>query len=274
MFARFATLISTLSIFVLCSEAVEGSGGWALEDEYPIASSGRCSIQRIDASQLSQEEFLSEFAYNRPLIVYNYTENTEFRSKCSKQSLLSEWGSKTILLASANTYSYKKVESTLSGYVEEMRPQNDRMLGNETLYLFGDIDTDVWSPLLNNYKLPKWILPNHIPAKSFGIAAVGTGVPFHFHGPGFGEVIYGSKYWFLYDYNRRPAFDPDRSTFDWFKNNYTTIPDDMRPLECLLKPNELIYFPDKWWHATLNTKTSVFVSTFLSPTNKQSKKEL
>lgn len=274
MFARFATLISTLSIFVLCSEAVEGSGGWSLEDEYPIASSGRCSIQRIDASQLSQEEFLSEFAYNRPLIVYNYTENTEFRSKCSKQSLLSEWGSKTILLASANTYSYKKVESTLSGYVEEMRPQNDRMLGNETLYLFGDIDTDVWSPLLNNYKLPKWILPDHIPAKSFGIAAVGTGVPFHFHGPGFGEVIYGSKYWFLYDYNRRPAFDPDRSTFDWFKNNYTTIPDDKRPLECLLKPNELIYFPDKWWHATLNTKTSVFVSTFLSPTNKQSKKEL
>ena len=28
---------------------------------------------------------------------------------------------------------------------------------------------------------------------------------------------------------------------------------------------QLIYFPDKWWHATLNIDTSVFISTFLSP---------
>jgi hypothetical protein len=61
------------------------------------------------------------------------------------------------------------------------------------LYLFGDIDTEIWEPLLNTYVLPPWSLPDHEPALSFGIAAVGTGVPFHFHGPGFGEVIHGSK---------------------------------------------------------------------------------
>lgn len=27
----------------------------------------------------------------------------------------------------------------------------------------------------------------------FGIAGAGTGVPFHFHGPGFAEVIHGHK---------------------------------------------------------------------------------
>jgi oxalate decarboxylase/phosphoglucose isomerase-like protein (cupin superfamily) len=31
------------------------------------------------------------------------------------------------------------------------------------------------------------------------------------------------------------------------------------------RPGEIIYFPDRWWHATLNIDTTVFMSTFLSP---------
>ena len=41
--------------------------------------------------------------------------------------------------------------------------------------------------------MPKWTVPDHEAALSFGIAGAGTGVPFHFHGPGFAEVIHGSK---------------------------------------------------------------------------------
>lgn len=26
---------------------------------------------------------------------------------------------------------------------------------------------------------------------------------------------------------------------------------------------QVLYFPDRWWHATLNLDTSVFISTFL-----------
>lgn len=26
---------------------------------------------------------------------------------------------------------------------------------------------------------------------------------------------------------------------------------------------QILYFPDRWWHATLNLDTSVFISTFL-----------
>ena len=44
---------------------------------------------------------------------------------------------------------------------------------------------------------------------------VGTGVPFHFHGPGFAEVIHGAKRWFLYPFEERPEFDPDRTTLEW-----------------------------------------------------------
>jgi len=37
------------------------------------------------------------------------------------------------------------------------------------------------------------ILINMIKSTSFLIVAAGTGVPFHFHGPGFGEVVFGRK---------------------------------------------------------------------------------
>lgn len=77
---------------------------------------------------------------------------------------------------------------------------------SETLYLFGDLDSVTWSSLLEKYNKPRWFIPGHEAALSFGIAGrgcfvfklqllkcLGTGVPFHFHGPGFAEVIYGRK---------------------------------------------------------------------------------
>jgi hypothetical protein len=63
----------------------------------------------------------------------------------------------------------------------------------ETLYLFGDLDTVTWKSLLEKYNKPSWSLPRHIEALSFGVAGRGTGVPFHYHGPGFAEVVHGSK---------------------------------------------------------------------------------
>ncbi|NWI87486.1 JMJD8 protein, partial [Pitta sordida] len=49
----------------------------------------------------------------------------------------------------------------------------------------------------------------------------------------------------------------------WLQHTYPTLPPAQRPLECTLRPGEVLYFPDRWWHATLNLDTSVFISTFL-----------
>lgn len=142
-----------------------------------------------------------------------------------------------------------QVPSTFQDYINtQLKPQRLDTLGNETLYLFGDIDPSVWAPLLDTYNQPKWKLPGHSAALSFGLAAAGTGVPYHVHGqftfafntyictficawilpyfcflrlikvlgPGFAEVIHGSKRWFLYPYDQRPEFDPDRTTLEWY----------------------------------------------------------
>lgn len=54
----------------------------------------------------------------------------------------------------------------------------------ETFYFFGDNDVTEWKDLFDKYNLPPLSLPLHTHALSFGLGGQGTGVPFHFHGPG------------------------------------------------------------------------------------------
>ncbi|KAI1713465.1 jmjC domain-containing protein 8 [Ditylenchus destructor] len=246
-------------------DAIEENGGWKAANETQYGMEGPCDIERVDGKRLSQEQFLERYAFSKPVIITNI-ENDKFQRRCRKEEMLEEWKNAPITLNSANTYSYARVDSTFGDYVQNiLKPQDINTPGNETLYLFGDIDQIIWQPLLDEYNQPRWTVPKHEIALSFGIAGAGTGVPFHFHGPGFAEVIHGSKRWFLQPYERKPNFDPDKSTLHWYLNDYPMLPPEEKPLECVLKPNELIFFPDKWWHATLNAETSVFISTFLSP---------
>ncbi|XP_062359930.1 jmjC domain-containing protein 8 isoform X5 [Cinclus cinclus] len=134
---------------------------------------------------------------------------------------------------------------------------------SDTLYFFGDNNFTEWGPLFQHYVPPPFRIPGTSPAYSFGIAGSGSGVPFHWHGPGFSEVIFGRKRWFLYPPDKTPHFHPNETTLAWLQHTYPTLPPAQRPLECTLHPGEVLYFPDRWWHATLNLDTSVFISTFL-----------
>jgi len=179
---------------------------------------------------------------------------------------LTDWGHTTIRLSSANSYSYDKKDVSFREYLEDyVKPQRMSSKANETFYFFGDNDVKEWADLLDEYKAPKLTLPMHSAALSFGIAGAGTGVPFHFHGPGFAETLYGRKRWFLTHPDVKPEFHPNKTTLQWFTEDYQRVKETTDILECTLRPGEAVYFPDKWWHATLNLDTSVFMSTFLSP---------
>ncbi|CAB3403603.1 unnamed protein product [Caenorhabditis bovis] len=266
---KFMVMIDVpkIDVFLLIdySKQLEENGGWETPENSIVKQKPICNIERHDAKELTEDEFLKRYAYSEPVIIYN-VDNSKFQKLTEKQEMMKTWADVDVTLNSANTYSYTRVPTTFGNYIEErMKPQSLDVLGNETLYLFGDIDPKVWKPLLDNYKLPEWQLPGHSPALSFGIAGAGTGIPFHFHGPGFAEVVHGSKRWFLYAPEDRPDWNPDKTTLEWYLNDYPNLPTEKLPLECEMKPGELIYFPDKWWHATLNIQSSVFISTFLSP---------
>ncbi|KAB5517633.1 hypothetical protein PHYPO_G00169420 [Pangasianodon hypophthalmus] len=217
----------------LCSE--QDTGGWGLDSS--LADEGICNIDIRDATTITHTQFLQEYAYAKPVILRGVTDNTKFRFLCSKPSLLREYRDKTVRLSTANTHSYRKVDVRFEEFVTSLlTPQSEDILGSDTLYFF---------------------------AYSFGIAGPGTGVPFHWHGPGYSEVIYGRKRWFLYPPDQAPEFHPNHTTLSWITHSYPNLEEHNTPLECTIRPGEVLYFPDRWWHATLNLDTSVFISTFL-----------
>ncbi|XP_024864431.1 jmjC domain-containing protein 8 isoform X2 [Kryptolebias marmoratus] len=202
----------------------EDGGGWSLPSDLRLEDEGFCNIDVLDGSSLSHQDFIDRYAFSRPVVLRGLTDNTKFRFLCSKWSLLAEYSSRTVRLSTANTYSYRKVDVPFQEFVDELlKPQAADALGS----------------------------------------GPGTGVPFHWHGPGYSEVIYGRKRWFLFPPDHEPHFHPNRTTLSWVTETYPNLPEDEAPLECTIRPGEVLYFPDRWWHATLNLDLSVFISTFL-----------
>lgn len=136
---------------------------------------------------------------------------------------------------------------------------------SETLYWFGDdlLNNQNWlQQILRYYRPPEYIVDDFIdPSLSFGMGGQGTGVPFHFHGPGFQQMISGRKRWFLSW--EKPFFDPNETTLHWAMYRRYQFAQPFL-YECTLYPGDIIFFPNLWWHATLNLDFAIFLSTFLS----------
>ncbi|XP_059271787.1 jmjC domain-containing protein 8 [Mustela nigripes] len=246
--------------------AEAGDGGWQLRGPgapAALTEEQRCAVER--RADLSYSEFVQHYAFSRPVILQGLTDNSRFRALCARERLLASFGDSMVRLSTANTYSYRKVDLPFQEYVEHLlHPQDPTTLGNDTLYFFGDNNFSEWASLFQHYSPPPFSLLGTTTAYSFGIAGAGSGVPFHWHGPGFSEVIYGRKRWFLYPPEKTPEFHPNKTTLAWLQDIYPTLVPSAKPLECTVQAGEVLYFPDRWWHATLNLDTSVFISTFLN----------
>lgn len=246
LFLSFFFLLLSLSV-VVCNSS-----------DFP------CTIDRV--SNLSGEDFLS---LQRPVIIQNIIPyNEPFRLLVSLQSLYERFGERQIILASSNTYSRKKKKMSMKEYVKSIQGAavSSSAEAEETYYFFGDYRDEEWEELFQHYTQPSWA-HGLSPRLSFGVGSHLSGVPFHFHGPAFSEVFHGSKRWFVYPKGQpMPGFDPSRTTLQWLEEVYPSLADSERPLECVIKPGEVLYFPDMWYHATLNLNDTVFMSTFVLET--------
>lgn len=174
----------------------------------------------------------------------------------------------SVSLTSSNAQSEHVSKMTLKNYISyqigsEVLPTS---LSNETWYLFGETYSTEWK----NYLLKHYVLPpcqscdNGEVSLSFGIGGKGSGVQWHTHGPGFSEVIHGSKHWVLYPSESTiKDFNKDFSSRHWMEEVYTKLLPNEKPWECTIYPGELIYFPNEWHHAIINVEAySAFVSSF------------
>ncbi|XP_054992997.1 jmjC domain-containing protein 8 isoform X3 [Sorex araneus] len=263
--ALLAAALCTLAVAARPDAGPAGDGGWRWRGlaAAAVVEEPRCTVER--RLDLTYAEFVQRYAFSRPVILAGRVDNSRFRALCSRERLLASFGDRVVRLSTANTYSYRKVDLPFQEYVEHLlRPQDPNSLGNDTLYFFGDNNFTEWASLFRHYSPPPFGLLGTTPAHSFGIAGAGSGVPFHWHGPGFSEVIYGRKRWFLYPPGKTPEFHPNKTTLAWLQDMYPALAPSQRPLECTIRPGEVLYFPGRWWHATLNLDTTVFMSTFLS----------
>jgi Cupin-like domain len=260
--------MNSLVVFALAAVTVT-AWEWIPEDEHP------CSITRF-----SWEEFLQTFGprglpalYPEPVVVVrDHETNKEFRSLTQQEALLNFFPPNfTVTLSSSNAFSEHRRTIPLQQYLNESWTSFETtpdQLSNETWYLFGETYTDEWKELLQLYEMP----PCHtcvteLVALSFGIGNRGSGVQWHVHGPGFSEALHGRKHWVLYPPGTVIAnYHKDQSSRQWMEFEYPLA--DKAPLECTLNPGDAIYFPDKWWHATINLDPyTAFVSTFTTEHN-------
>jgi hypothetical protein len=245
------------------------SWNWNPEDSHP------CNIPRRMTRQGILEVFGSSGIpplFPDPIVITaddasNASQNDSFRNMTTKDDLLRFFGTDfEVTLSSSNSLSERRRTVLLSQYLDEImtaRETTPDQLSNESWYLFGETYSDEWIELLDHYDLPpcytctgEWAV-----ALAFGIGNRGSGVQWHTHGPGFSEAIHGRKHWILYPPKKPPDFHKDQSSRQWMETTYWTA--DPKPMECTLEPGDLIYFPDRWWHATINLDPyTVFVSSF------------
>jgi hypothetical protein len=236
-----------------------------------------CNIRRVFADEQFQAGLLNTKHFSEPIVfVTSQDRQSKLIELASEHNLLKNFGSSEVKLSSSNTYSRDTTLSSLKEYLSTFNTSASGMLANESFYLFGG-NEGPWVQLsAEAYVLPGCKFCKEAGAITPGIGNRMSGVSFHFHGPGFSEVIYGAKRWFLYpppvdgsssdssSVSLAPGFHPDMSVSQWVDQVYPMLDVKFKPFECTIRRGDVLYFPDRWMHATLNTEAyNFFISVFL-----------
>lgn len=264
----FVLFLLTKSIIISVIVSAQNVVWNPADDHHP------CTVHRLTDAQ-----FRRQFGprglpplYAKPIVIQRSDDirNAEFRNLTTPDNLIQFFGGSgfMVTLSSSNSLSEHRRRMSLESYITDQIQTQETPLdipANETWYLFGETYSSEWQRLLQRYQLPSChTCTAELVALSFGIGNRGSGVQWHVHGPGFSECLHGRKHWVLYPPQRKPpGYHKDQSSRQWMEYVYPHLPNDEKPLECTLLPGDVLYFPDQWWHATINLSPyTAFVSTF------------
>ena len=111
-------------------------GGWRTYVADVLVEPGPCDLPLLDGRTLTNAAFLRNYAYQRPFVVRDATNQNTFRALCQRERLLSDWGDSDVVLSSANSYSYDKRTVSFRHYCDHvMTPQRPKTLANGTRLL-------------------------------------------------------------------------------------------------------------------------------------------
>lgn len=95
------------------------------------------------------------------------------------------------------------------------------------------------------------------------IGGTDSGIPFHFHGEAWNELLYGRKRWFLYPPHSPPSrgYNDYHDQAQWTRDTYEWLDYDEKPVECFQVPGDIIYIPEGWYHSTVNCGQSLAIAS-------------
>lgn len=232
---------------------------WHMDDPHP------CNIDII-----SQEEFDRQFPqgfptiYHKPVILRLPENNRKMRDESTRDKAPSLFPSDRIMLPGANLYSFATNNVSVQEFMNLPETTAWEEAGKKLYMLTSDVKD------FNSYNLPRvdTFTKSYEGGTRLGIGSLGSGAQWHNHGPGFCEALHGRKHWLLVEKDRPTGYDKDRTARHWFEYEYTKYSEE-HLWECTLHPGDAIYFPNRFWHTTVNLDPYIaFVTTFFDMTAK------
>lgn len=229
---------------------------WDIHKEHP------CNIDILTA-----EEYQKEFPdgkiplfYDKPIVLRNPEANRVFQDLSSRDKVTDLFEEATVQLPHADLFSFATNNVTVEDYINSPETSSWEEASRK-LYMLTYIKD------FSQYNPPP--TQADIADSRLGIGALGSGAQWHSHGPGFCEALWGRKHWLLVEPAQQPVYDRKRPSRHWYEYMYANYSGPSKLWECTIHPGDAIYFPNKWWHTTVNLDMyTAFVSQFYETKNR------
>ena len=233
---------------------------------------------------LSPDDFWREYdAPNRPVVMVGAANHMAARQKWTLQHMAEHYG-EVPLRSNGRSTNGRRYRIKLFDYLAYAAQSNAEkpMYCFDKKVLHADEDEHFCAELLQDYEvLPhfqedlfklmdeddrpdyRWVL----------IGPHGSGTPFH-------TDPHGTSAWnAVFDGCKRVSFYPPDvippgvdeelihsdyyaadDMMDWYRNTAPSLPPHRRPMECLVRPGDIVFIPSGWWHSVMNIGTTIAVT--------------
>ncbi|KAJ3001028.1 hypothetical protein HDV02_000097 [Globomyces sp. JEL0801] len=222
-------------------------------------------------SNLSMKEFIEEYGIpNKPVILTDVV---------TKWPAMKKWNFDFFCnLKSIDVYQAEAVQINFENYYQYMMNCNEE----SPLYLFdksctfGELKSDFTVPEYFDLDLFAVLGKDRPDYRWLIIGPQRSGSTFHVDPnstSAWNACITGRKKWIMFPPNQIPpgvfpSADGSEVTSpvsltEWFMNYYQetqNLPPELRPIEAVCNPGEIIFVPNQWWHCVMNLEPDTFTN--------------
>lgn len=221
-------------------------------------------IDRKHISDLTYEQFLTNYVDNAPLVIEGIMENWEI-SGMTLDKFNENFGSKKVPIRGSNVDDFEKYyQVKISDYIQNMNNNN------EQFYCDFSPDLKGFNELKNSYIVPDYFNinttsknENDIILQWFYLGGKDTGTPLHTDYGGsnaWNALVFGEKEWIIF--NKNSKIEKYEGSIDLLDKSFDSkdLLDSNDHIHLFQQPNEIVYIPSHFWHQVRNTEPSLCIT--------------